>query len=193
MAVQKSQRSQRTSGARAHSAGRWLAAVLVLWGGGAAAQVNVPITGAMGGTADANGRAVAAPVQRLPAVGDGASVAGQSQVAPPPTSAAPQASRVPSNVVRRTTPLRVGEHADDGMLGDETEALLALQANNLAAGPGLPMLGATASRAYKRYLDSFTYAIPQFYPTMVQTESGVGNNSGSGGVAPAAAGAGASQ
>ncbi|APD13527.1 hypothetical protein RO07_25465 [Pandoraea pulmonicola] len=168
--------------------------MLVLWAGSAAAQVNAPITGAMGGTTDANARAVAAPVTPLPAAGDGASAAGPSQVAQPAsTSAATQASRVPSNIVRRTTPLRVGEHAADGMLGDETEALLALQANNLAAGPGLPMLGATASRAYKRYLDSFTYAIPQFYPTMVQTESGVGNNSGSGGVAPAAAGTGASQ
>ncbi|WP_157211473.1 DUF3613 domain-containing protein, partial [Pandoraea sp. B-6] len=150
-----------------------VAAVLTLWAGAVAAQLNAPITGSMGG---ADARNVAAPA---PAVS--ATPAAQTAAAP-----AEQARRVPRNVVRRDTALRVGEHAHDGMLGDETEALLALQAGNLAAGPGLPMLGSTASRAYKRYLDSFTYPIPQFYPAIVQGDTGTGNNGGgSAGAAPA--------
>lgn len=208
------------AGMRTHAAGRRHAAAFIalarfgamfaaftvsaVWAGSAVAQISAPITGTMGSAsaaADANARTVAPPAQSAQSAqsaqvaGDVAAGAAQPRVvqASQAGQQAAPAARVPANVVRRTTPLRVGEHASDGMLGDETEALLALQASNLAAGPGLPMLGATASRAYKRYLDSFTYAIPQFYPTMVQTESGVGNNSGSGGAAPAAAGAGASQ
>ncbi|VVE38280.1 hypothetical protein PCE31106_03998 [Pandoraea cepalis] len=160
-----------------------VAAVLTLWAGAVAAQLNAPITGSMGG---ADARNVAAPA---PAPAVSATPAAQTAAAP-----VEQTRRVPHNVVRRDTALRVGEHARDGMLGDETEALLALQAGNLAAGPGLPMLGSTASRAYKRYLDSFTYPIPQFYPAIVQGDTGTGNNGGgSAGAAPATAGAGASQ
>ncbi|EON10665.1 MULTISPECIES: DUF3613 domain-containing protein [Pandoraea] len=185
-------------GSRLLGAAQLTVAVSVLWAGAAAAQTNAPITGSMGG---ADARNVAAPaqtapvVQPMPAAGD----AGQAQAAQTAQAAAPAAQprRVPRNVVRRDTPLRVGEHARGGMLGDETEALLALQASNLAAGPGLPMLGSTASRAYKRYLDSFTYPIPQFYPTMIQTDGGSGaggsGGGGSGGAAPGATGAGASQ
>lgn len=160
-----------------------VSAVLTLWAGAVAAQLNAPITGSMGG---ADARNVAAPA---PAPAVSATPAAQTAAAP-----VEQTRRVPHNVVRRDTALRVGEHARDGMLGDETEALLALQAGNLAAGPGLPMLGSTASRAYKRYLDSFTYPIPQFYPAIVQGDTGTGNNGGgSAGAAPATAGAGASQ
>ncbi|VVD94368.1 MULTISPECIES: DUF3613 domain-containing protein [Pandoraea] len=164
---------------------RLVAAALALWAGAVAAQLNAPITGSMGG---ADARNVAAPAP-APAPVVSATPAAQTAAAP-----VEQTRRVPHNVVRRDTALRVGEHARDGMLGDETEALLALQAGNLAAGPGLPMLGSTASRAYKRYLDSFTYPIPQFYPAIVQGDTGTGNNGGgSAGAAPAAAGAGASQ
>lgn len=168
-----------TSDARPRRAARLAVAALVCWTGVAAAQISAPITGSMGG---ADARGVAAPALAAPVV------------SATPAAPAAQARGVPHNVVRRDTALRVGEHARDGMLGDETEALLALQAGNLAAGPGLPMLGATASRAYKRYLDSFTYPIPQFYPAIVQGDTGTGNNGGgSAGAAPAAAGAGASQ
>ncbi|ANI21737.1 hypothetical protein AB870_25945 [Pandoraea faecigallinarum] len=170
----------------------------------ALAQSNAPVTGTMGGTGM---RAVAAPssapaVQPTPV----AASVGQPETTTATTAteatAAPavpvqEAARTPANVVRRTAPPRVGEPARDGMLGDETEALLAVQGNNLAAGRGLPMLGATASRAYKRYLDSFTYPIPAFFETMVQTTNGAGGGGGSGaaggGTAPAAMGAGVSQ
>lgn len=175
------------------AASQWLAGVaLALCASWACAQ-SQPLTGQMGAadtrtvaqaTAEPAAPANAAVVQQIPAQAPAAQ----------PTQAAPvqQASRVPPNTVRRTTPLRIGEHAADGMLGDETEALLAMQASNLAAGRGLPMLGATASRAYKRYLDSFTYAIPAFYPTMVQSDSGVGSGGGGGAAAPSG-GTGASQ
>jgi hypothetical protein len=185
MAVQKPTGS---SGPRLRLAAQLAVAVLALSAGAAAAQSNAPVTGSMG---SADPRSVAAPVvQPMPAPADAA----QTQAAQATASPA-QASRVPRDVVRRDTPLRVGEHARDGMLGDETQALLALQASNLAAGPGLPMLGATASRAYKRYLDSFTYPIPQFYPTMIQSDSGNGGGGGGGGggAASGGAGAGASQ
>ncbi len=177
------QKPHGTSGAWPRRVAQLVAAVLTLWAGAVAAQLNAPITGSMGG---ADARNVAAPA---PAPAVSATPAAQTAAAP-----VEQTRRVPHNVVRRDTALRVGEHARDGMLGDETEALLALQAGNLAAGPGLPMLGSTASRAYKRYLDSFTYPIPQFYPAIVQGDTGTGNNGGgSAGAAPATAGAGASQ
>lgn len=134
------QRWQGKSGSRPLGAAQLTVAVFVLWIGGAAAQTNAPITGSMGG---ADTRSVAAPVQAAPVV-QPIPAAQTAQAATP----AAQPRRVPRNVVRRDTPLRVGEHARDGMLGDETEGLLALQASNLAAGPGLPMLGSTASRAY---------------------------------------------
>ncbi|WP_224785685.1 DUF3613 domain-containing protein [Pandoraea fibrosis] len=193
MAVQK---LQGKSGSRPQRVAQLTVAAIGLLAGVAVAQSNAPITGSMG---SADARNVAAPVptqatpvvQQMPAAGD----AGQAQaVQTAPAAQQAQTKYVPQNVVRRTTPLRVGEHARDGMLGEETEGLLALQASNLAAGPGLPMLGSTASRAYKRYLDSFSYPIPQFYPTMIQSDSGSGGGAGGGGgAAPAATGAGASQ
>ncbi|VVD96435.1 hypothetical protein PEP31012_01881 [Pandoraea eparura] len=186
-----------TSDARLRLAAWLTVAALVCWAGAAAAQISAPITGTMGG-ADAPG--IAAPAQAAPtapsapAARDVAQAPVTQTVTQTATAPAAHTGRVPRNVVRRDTALRVGEHAQDGMLGDETEALLALQANNLAAGPGLPMLGSTASRAYKRYLDSFTYPIPQFYPAIVQGDTGTGNNGGGGaGAAPAVSGAGASQ
>ncbi|PAJ82708.1 DUF3613 domain-containing protein [Burkholderia ubonensis] len=45
-------------------------------------------------------------------------------------------------------------------IGRSTDAWLALQRDNRAAGPDLPMLGDAASLAYQRYLDSFKSKIP---------------------------------
>ncbi|OMG72391.1 DUF3613 domain-containing protein [Burkholderia ubonensis] len=45
-------------------------------------------------------------------------------------------------------------------VGRSTETWLALQRDNRAAGPDLPMLGDAASLAYQRYLDSFKNKIP---------------------------------
>lgn len=192
MAVQT---SQRASGTRPPPAMRLAVAMLALWAVEAVAQINPPITGSMGGTdarAVAPAQAQSAPVARPQAVPT-MTTTGAPGAATAATAGAPQASPIPANVVRRTTPLRVGEHAADGMLGDETQALLALQASGMAAGPGLPMLGATTTRAYKRYLDSFAYPIPEFFSAVVQN-NGAGGGSGGGGVGGATAtGAGASQ
>lgn len=187
----------RDTSAHTAPAAQWLAGIaLALCASWAGAQTSPPLTGQMGGadtrtvaqaTAEPTAPTNAAVVQQVPAQAPAAQTAQAAQAAP-----VSQASRVPPNTVRRTTPLRVGEHAADGMLGDETEALLALQASNLAAGRGLPMLGATASRAYRRYLESFNYAIPAFYPTMVQSDSSTGGGGGAGG-ATSSGGAGASQ
>lgn len=189
MAIQK---LEGTPGVRSLRAAQLGLAVFTLWAGAAAAQSNAPVTGAMGG---ADSRAVAttsaAPVAQQAPV---ATNVQQAPVAQSTAAPSQQAVRIPANVVRRTSPPVVGSPSRDGMLGDETEALLAVQSNNLAAGPGLPMLGATASRAYRRYLESFNYAIPAFFATMVQSDNGTGGGGGNGGGAsPAAAGAGASQ
>ncbi|KUZ63698.1 hypothetical protein WI36_30050 [Burkholderia ubonensis] len=45
-------------------------------------------------------------------------------------------------------------------IGRSTKTWLALQRDNRAAGPDLPMLGDAASLAYQRYLDSFKNKIP---------------------------------
>ncbi|AKC72578.2 DUF3613 domain-containing protein [Pandoraea oxalativorans] len=198
------QKLQGTPGVRPLRAAQLGLAVFTLWAGAAAAQSNAPVTGTMGGTVSgAVSGTVSGTDSRAVATTSAAPVAQQAPVAPPAqqapvaqSTAAPsqQAVRIPADVVRRTSPPVVGSPARDGMLGDETEALLAVQSNNLAAGPGLPMLGATASRAYRRYLESFNYAIPAFFTTMVQSDNGTGGGGGNGGGAtPAAAGAGASQ
>ncbi|VVD70609.1 hypothetical protein PMO31116_00584 [Pandoraea morbifera] len=190
MAVQT---SQCASGIRPPPARRIAVTMFALWAGAAAAQINPPITGTMGGVdarTVAPAQAQPAPVAR-PQTAPTMTTTGMPGAATTAAAAASQPSPIPANVVRRTTPLRVGEHAADGMLGDETQALLALQASGMAAGPGLPMLGATTTRAYKRYLDSFAYPIPEFFSAVVQN-NGAGGGSGGGGAATAT-GAGASQ
>lgn len=59
-----------------------------------------------------------------------------------------------------------------GEIGSTTRHLLQLQADNAIAGPPRPMLGAEASAAYQRYLDSFNHPIPEFFETNVETASG---------------------
>lgn len=58
-------------------------------------------------------------------------------------------------------------------VGDTARHLLSSQADGRAAGAAQPMLGATASLSWKRYVDSFTHPIPEFY------ESSVGKGEGS--------------
>ncbi|KVN04436.1 DUF3613 domain-containing protein [Burkholderia diffusa] len=62
-------------------------------------------------------------------------------------------------------------------VGHSTNALLALQRDSRAAGPGLPMLGDTASLSYQRYLDSFKHKIPESMGSPVNSNG----NGGSGG------------
>lgn len=53
--------------------------------------------------------------------------------------------------------------------GTATRALLRLQASGDAGAPPRPMLGATATAAYQRYLASFSHAIPEFFDTNVES------------------------
>jgi hypothetical protein len=59
-----------------------------------------------------------------------------------------------------------------------TNEWLALQRNNTAAAPVRPMLGAEASLAYKRYLESFNSKIPDFYGSSVSQAGGGGSQGG---------------
>lgn len=52
--------------------------------------------------------------------------------------------------------------------GDVTSEVLRMQAEGHQAGQALPMLGATASPSWKRYIDSYSHPIPQFYETTSQ-------------------------
>lgn len=62
-------------------------------------------------------------------------------------------------------------------IGVVTEQLMRMQAGNSHAAPPRSMLGDEASAAYKRYINSFTHPIPEFFQTEVQ--SGTGSGSGS--------------
>lgn len=56
-------------------------------------------------------------------------------------------------------------------VGDATQALLATQVNGTAAGPALPMLGATAQASWLRYQESFKNKIPEFFGSRVRTNT----------------------
>ncbi|SOY58393.1 Conserved hypothetical protein [Cupriavidus taiwanensis] len=48
-------------------------------------------------------------------------------------------------------------------IGADTRALLAIQREGAQAGPMLPMHGEQAALGYERYLNSFRFALPEFY------------------------------
>jgi hypothetical protein len=52
-------------------------------------------------------------------------------------------------------------------VGDVTSSLLAIQVSGSAAGPALPLLGATSSLSWERYKESFTYKIPESFDRAV--------------------------
>ncbi|BAX57455.1 MULTISPECIES: DUF3613 domain-containing protein [Burkholderia cepacia complex] len=59
-------------------------------------------------------------------------------------------------------------------IGLSTNEWLALQRDNQAAGPDLPMLGAAASLTYQRYLDSFKNKIPEMMDSPLKSVGGAG-------------------
>ncbi|KAG8149616.1 DUF3613 domain-containing protein [Burkholderia catarinensis] len=65
---------------------------------------------------------------------------------------------------------------DASEIGHATNALLAFQRDDRAAGPALPMLGDAASLTYQRYLESFKHKIPESMGSPVNA-----NGSGSSG------------
>jgi len=63
---------------------------------------------------------------------------------------------------------------DNDGIGSTTRALLHMQVSGNHAGQHLPMLGDEASASYKRYIQSFSHPIPEFF------ESKVGKNGSNG-------------
>jgi len=61
---------------------------------------------------------------------------------------------------------------------NDTRALLQIQRSGAQAGPGLPMTGEQAALGYERYLESFRYAIPEYF-TSQATGSPLRGGSGS--------------
>ena len=57
-------------------------------------------------------------------------------------------------------------------LGKQTRSLLSLQVSGRAAAPGAPILGDEASASYKRYMDSFSKPIPDFFTNTIKSNSG---------------------
>lgn len=48
-------------------------------------------------------------------------------------------------------------------IGADTRTVLAIQREGTQAGPMLPMHGEQAALGYERYLNSFRFALPEFY------------------------------
>lgn len=65
-------------------------------------------------------------------------------------------------------------------IGETTHQLLELQASGRAGAPVQPMTGDEAAASYKRFIDSFSHPIPEYFQTMVGQRAG-GSGSGSGG------------
>jgi hypothetical protein len=66
-------------------------------------------------------------------------------------------------------------------VGDATRAWLELQRSSRGAAPALPTLGAQASLAYQRYLDSFKTKIPATYGSAISDQrANFGGNSNGG-------------
>lgn len=91
-----------------------------------------------------------------------------AEVSLEPAAAANAASHAPLSMPpghASTPPARPAQ------VGQATRRLLQLQASGEAGAPALPMLGAPASAAYKRYLSSFSHPIPEYFDTAVPTSS----------------------
>ncbi|WP_341312441.1 DUF3613 domain-containing protein [Paraburkholderia sp. IMGN_8] len=67
-------------------------------------------------------------------------------------------------------------------VGHSTRAWLELQSSNAQAAPALPMLGAEAGLAYRRYMESFKSKIPDLYGSALNNGSGSGGNGAGGGM-----------
>ena len=59
-------------------------------------------------------------------------------------------------------------------IGHSTRAWLDLQSSNAQGAPALPILGAEAGLAYRRYMESFKSKIPDLYGSALSTGSGSG-------------------
>ncbi|WP_260854548.1 DUF3613 domain-containing protein [Paraburkholderia sp. BCC1884] len=66
-------------------------------------------------------------------------------------------------------------------IGHSTLAWLDLQRSNTQAAPALPMLGAEAGLAYRRYMESFKSKIPDLYGSALKAGGSGDAGGGSGG------------
>lgn len=80
-----------------------------------------------------------------------------------------------------------GERVRNSEIGHSTRAWLDLQRSNAQAAPALPMLGAEAGYAYRRYMKSFDTNIPASFGSTIQTGNGQGGGAGT--AAPGGGGA----
>lgn len=111
-----------------------------------------PITGRMMDARPAAPAATAAPATSMP--GD---ATGQA-TSPAPSGAAS------GDMAAAPGPTAMDEPA---AIGQVTRQLLRMQVDGSHAGHRLPMLGDEASAAYRRYIDSFSHPIPEFFETTV--------------------------
>lgn len=72
-----------------------------------------------------------------------------------------------------------GAAVPDSEIGHSTRIWLELQRSNAEAASPLPMLGAEAGYAYRRYMKSFDTEIPASFGSTVQTGGGQGGTGGS--------------
>ncbi|TDG25666.1 DUF3613 domain-containing protein [Paraburkholderia silviterrae] len=86
---------------------------------------------------------------------------------------------VPAAHAQGTDVQASGAPVPDSEVGHATQAWLELQRSNTQAAPALPMLGAEAGYAYRRYMKSFDTEIPASFGSTIQTGSGQGSAGGS--------------
>ncbi|CAB3895742.1 hypothetical protein LMG26788_04013 [Achromobacter pulmonis] len=117
------------------------------------AQSNAPLTGAM-----SSGAAQATPVPAAPA-------------AAAPMPARPVVQQVQTPLPQAAAPAAQPAAPASEAFGDITRGLLAAQADGRRAGAALPVLGATSTAAWNRYLESFSHPIPEWFTKRVQTNN----------------------
>ncbi|MFM0200111.1 DUF3613 domain-containing protein [Paraburkholderia fungorum] len=84
--------------------------------------------------------------------------------------AAAQQSAQPSDQQAAQAPVQ--------QVGDATRAWLQLQRSGAEGSEPQPMLGAEATAAYRRYLESFNSKIPPFFASSLQSQQGGGPGGG---------------
>lgn len=144
----------------------YLLAAMVLLAGSAAAQPTPALTdGALQAQQSASG-GQGQPV--VPAAG--AAQAAQVQPAAPAAQAPASPvvrqiqAPVPASAVQHDLPPRRRQ------VGDVTRLLFAAQADGRRAGGALPMLGEAATRSWHRYMESFSYPIPERFDERVEVD-----------------------
>ncbi|WP_017525267.1 DUF3613 domain-containing protein [Pusillimonas noertemannii] len=132
-------------------------------------QTTAPLTGRMAAPAASTPAVPPAGATQKPAPAGGPTLAGPPAEAyviskagqPPDNIHAPAAAASSPTAVVHTR----------RRVGDVTALLLAAQAEGRRAGPELPMLAPAANAAWKRYLDSYTHPIPEWFQERVEVSS----------------------